>query len=104
MTANQLLRDQSHLFRDFPTEDIVIGGQHVPCLVVTAETRNRWEDGGLGDAPNIRVICERSKLPHVPAQGEAVVFRGETFRVVTAAHDHAQSPVRIELEGQTAGR
>jgi hypothetical protein len=104
MTANQLLRDQSHMFRDFPTEDIVIGGQRVPCLVVTAETRNRWEDGGLGDSPNIRVICERSMLLHVPAQGEAVMFRGQTLRVVTAVHDHVQSPVRVELESQVAGR
>lgn len=99
MTREQLLNDQKHLFRDLPTEQIVIGTQNIPCLVLGAREGNRWEDGGLMDQPSLTVAIERNNLVTMPRAGQQAMFREISYSVASVIDDHDTSPIRIELDG-----
>ncbi len=98
-----MLGDQRHIFKDLPTEEIVVGTQMLPCLVLSARDGNRWEDGGLLDQPGLTVAIERNNIITMPKQGDQAMFRLQAYSVASVTHDHDTSPVRVEREG-VAGR
>ena len=96
MTSDHLRRDQSFLFKDFPTETISVGSQTVACLVPDDNEASDWVQGGEENQPRASVIVERSTL-FVAKEGDTASYRGILWRIAGVKRDHANSPMRIDL-------
>jgi len=101
MTAQQLLNDQRHLFRDLPTEPLTVGALTVPCLVVDDRESSDWMNGGLDEKPRATVIVERSTMPEPPKRGALANYRGISWRIAEVIRNHANTPLRLNLESLT---
>ncbi len=97
MTSKHLQRDQRFLFKDLPVETITIGNQTIPCLVPDDTESNDWVQGGNEDQPRASVIVERTTA-FVPERGQHASYREQQWRISTVKRDHANSPIRIDLE------
>lgn len=100
MTPAQLLKDQSYIFKDLPTETLTIGNQTLPCLIPDDTESNNWIEGGNEDTPRASVILERSTT-FVPRRGDTASYRGQGWRVANVKRDHSNSPIRVDLEKLT---
>lgn len=100
MTREQLLKDQSYIFKDFPTETVTIGNQTIPCLVPDDMESNEWITGGLENQPRASVILDRSTT-FIPQKGQPASYREQEWRIANVKRDHINSPIRIDLEKTT---
>lgn len=96
MTSEHLRRDQSNLFKDFPTETISVGSMTVPCLVPDDNEASDWVQGGEENQPRASVIIDRSTL-FVAKEGDLASYRGQAWRIAGVKRDFKDSPLRIDL-------
>ncbi len=101
MTAKQILEDaQTSIFSDFPLEPVTIGTVTLQCLIPDDAESNAWIEGGLENQPRASVVIERSST-FIPKRGDLASYRGQTWRVGQVKRDHANSPIRVDLEKTT---
>lgn len=104
---NGWYRCECYCLKDAPKEEATIGGDLFDVYAFSSTEGTDLELGGLTNQNACRLVIDRADIDGggIPAEGDAVTFRGSsTYRVARVQRDHPGAPIILDIADEAGGR